>query len=43
MANFGPDLNPFVTRCQQTDTLLQLEIAALSIQIPDLTDDVLMY
>ena len=36
-------LNPFGTRGMYTDTLLQLEIAALSIQIHDLTDDVLMY
>ena len=35
-------LNPFDTRCQYTDTLLQLEITALSIQIHDLTDDLLI-
>ena len=35
--------NPFITRGQYTDTLLQLKTAALSIQIHDLTDDVLMY
>ena len=35
-------LNPFVTTCQYTEIFL-LEIAALSIQILDLTDDVLMY
>ena len=33
----GINLNPFVTTCQYTDTLFQLEIAALSIQIYDLT------
>ena len=36
-------INPFVTTCQYTDTIFQLEIADLSIQIHDLTDDVLMY
>ena len=34
---YSPMINPFVTRCQYTDTHLQLEIAALSIQIHDLT------
>ena len=36
-------INTFVTMCQYTDTLFQLEIAALSIQIHDLMDDVLTY
>ena len=34
-------LNPFFTRCQYTDSLFQLEIAAFSVQIHDLMDDVL--
>ena len=37
------EVNPFATRCQYTDTLFQLEIAALSIQIHGLTDDVVMF
>ena len=34
-------INPFDKRRQYTDTLFQLEITALSIQVHDLTDDVL--
>ena len=35
--------SPYRPRCQYTDTLLKLEIAALSIQIHDLKDAVLSF
>ena len=43
VGNYKKNINPFVKRCQYPDTLLQLDIGALSIQIHDLKDDVLMY
>ena len=37
------NLNSFDTSCQYTDTLFHLDVAALPIQIHDLTDELTQY